>query len=93
MQIAAGVTATRDDVQAGHQVVRAIATSGTPVPPAPIQPPPRPPQAAAARNPSRRSRPAQGSQGGSRSGQGAGRREWSPRAASAPRASARSWNS
>jgi len=93
MQIAAGVTATRDDVQAGHQVVRAIATSGTPVPPAPIQPPPRPPQAAAARNPSRRSRPGQGSQGGSRSGQGAGRREWSPRAASAPRASARSWNS
>jgi superfamily II DNA/RNA helicase len=32
---AAGVTADRHDVAAGHQVVRQLATSGTPVPPAP----------------------------------------------------------
>jgi superfamily II DNA/RNA helicase len=39
MHDAAGVTATRDDVQTGHHVVRKIATSGTPVPPAPKPPP------------------------------------------------------
>ena len=39
MHHAAGVTATRDDVQTGHDVVRKIATSGTPVPPAPNPPP------------------------------------------------------
>jgi superfamily II DNA/RNA helicase len=38
MHDAAGVTATRDDVQTGHHVVRQIATSGTPVPPAPDLP-------------------------------------------------------
>ena len=32
---AAGVTAARDEVATGHHVVRQIATSGTPVPPAP----------------------------------------------------------
>jgi superfamily II DNA/RNA helicase len=32
---AAGVTAARDDVAAGHHVVRQIAASGTPIPPAP----------------------------------------------------------
>ncbi len=32
---AAGVTADRHDVATGHQVVRQLATSGTPVPPAP----------------------------------------------------------
>jgi superfamily II DNA/RNA helicase len=32
---AAGVTADRHDVAAGHQVIRQLATSGTPVPPAP----------------------------------------------------------
>ena len=35
---AAGVTADRHDVAAGHQVVRQLATSGTPVPPAPPTP-------------------------------------------------------
>jgi len=35
MHDAAGVTPTRHHVQTGHQVVREIATSGTPVPPAP----------------------------------------------------------
>jgi hypothetical protein len=32
---AAGVTAASDEVATGHHVVRQIATSGTPVPPAP----------------------------------------------------------
>jgi superfamily II DNA/RNA helicase len=35
MHDAAGVTPTRHNVEAGHHVVREIATSGTPVPPAP----------------------------------------------------------
>jgi superfamily II DNA/RNA helicase len=35
---AAGVTAASDEVAAGHQVVRQIAASGTPVPPAPVRP-------------------------------------------------------
>ncbi len=38
---AAGVTAASDEVAAGHQVVRQIAASGTPVPPAPAAPPAR----------------------------------------------------
>ncbi len=37
---AAGVTAATDEVTAGHHVVRQIATSGTPVPPAPPAPHP-----------------------------------------------------
>ena len=39
MHQAAGVTATRHYVNAGHEVVREIATTGTPVPPAPPAPP------------------------------------------------------
>jgi len=35
---AAGVTAASDEVEAGHHVVRQIAASGTPVPPAPVRP-------------------------------------------------------
>jgi superfamily II DNA/RNA helicase len=35
MQDTAGITAARDEVAAGHHVVRQIATSGTPIPPAP----------------------------------------------------------
>jgi superfamily II DNA/RNA helicase len=62
MHSAAGVTPTRHDVQAGHQVVREIATSGTPVPPAPSPVPqrfarhqrqPGPSRAAQRRRPSR----------------------------------------
>jgi superfamily II DNA/RNA helicase len=37
---AAGVTAASDEVATGHHVVRQIAASGTPVPPAPPAPPP-----------------------------------------------------
>jgi superfamily II DNA/RNA helicase len=36
---AAGVTAASDEVATGHQVVRQIAASGTPVPPPPAAPP------------------------------------------------------
>jgi len=50
MHDAAGVTAASDEVAAGHHVVRQIAASGTPVPPAPAAPEGR----AAARGPSRR---------------------------------------
>jgi superfamily II DNA/RNA helicase len=35
---AAGVTAASDEVASGHHVVRQIAASGTPVPPAPVRP-------------------------------------------------------
>ena len=35
---AAGVTAASDEVAAGHHVVRQIAASGTPIPPAPVRP-------------------------------------------------------
>ena len=53
MHDAAGVTAASDEVAAGHHVVRQIAASGTPVPPAP--PAPATPEGrAAARGPSRR---------------------------------------
>jgi superfamily II DNA/RNA helicase len=41
MHDAAGVTAASDEVAAGHHVVRQIAASGTPVPPAPEGPGPR----------------------------------------------------
>jgi hypothetical protein len=41
MHDAAGVTPVRHNVEAGHHVVRQIATSGTPVPPAPIAVPRR----------------------------------------------------
>jgi superfamily II DNA/RNA helicase len=47
---AAGVTAASHEVAAGHHVVRQIAASGTPVPPAPEGPAAQ----AAARNPNRR---------------------------------------
>jgi superfamily II DNA/RNA helicase len=53
MHDAAGVTAASDEVAAGDHVVREIAASGTPVPPAP--PAPATPEGrAAARGPSRR---------------------------------------
>jgi superfamily II DNA/RNA helicase len=61
---AAGITAARHEVAAGHHVVRQIATSGTPVPPArpPISRTARPPAARAGdssegRTPGRRSGP------------------------------------
>src|ERR1700761_3014725 len=56
MHEAAGVTATRNHVDASHQLVREIATTGTPVPPAPPAP---------ARNSAGSGRP---SRGGQRSG-------------------------
>jgi superfamily II DNA/RNA helicase len=62
MHDAAGVTATRDDVQTGHDVVRQIATSGTPFQPTAIPPLP---QAAPQQNPRRTGR-----SGASRSGSG-----------------------
>ena len=55
---AAGVTAASDEVAAGHHVVRQIAASGTPVPPAPVRPARERPASetkAAARGHSRRS--------------------------------------
>ncbi len=61
MHDAVGVTATRDDVQTGHHVVRQIATSGTPVPPAPDLPPARAPQA---QRPPRQPRAARSADGG-----------------------------
>jgi superfamily II DNA/RNA helicase len=73
MHDAAGVTATRDDVQTGHHVVRQIATSGTPVPPASDLPPVRAPQAqrASAQRPPGQPRAARSAEGGHyrRSGQ------------------------
>jgi superfamily II DNA/RNA helicase len=53
MHDAAGVTAASDEVAAGDHVVREIAASGTPVPPAPPAPA-TPEDRAAARGPSRR---------------------------------------
>jgi superfamily II DNA/RNA helicase len=65
MHDAAGVTAASDEVAAGDHVVRQIAASGTPVPPAP--PAPATPEGrAAARGPSRR----RGNGGGYSSGSG-----------------------
>jgi superfamily II DNA/RNA helicase len=46
---AAGITAVSDEVAAGHHVVRQIAASGTPVPPAPPAPAAAPTARAAAR--------------------------------------------
>ena len=64
MHDAAGVTAASDEVAAGHHVVRQIAASGTPVPPAP--PAPATPEGrAAARGPSRRRGKGGGYSGGS----------------------------
>ena len=54
---AAGVTADRHDVVTGHQVVRQLATSGTPVPPAP--PASHPGRAASRQAGASRGRPAQ----------------------------------
>ena len=55
MHDAAGVTAASDEVAAGHHVVRQIAASGTPVPPAPPVPDRLAPERkAAARGPARR---------------------------------------
>jgi superfamily II DNA/RNA helicase len=64
MHQAAGVTATRHYVNASHEVVQEIATTGTPVPPAP----PAPPVSARAGS----SRPSRGGQrgGAPRGGQG-----------------------
>jgi superfamily II DNA/RNA helicase len=78
MHDAAGVTATRDDVQTGHDVVRQIANSGTPFQPTAV-PPPR--QAAPQPNPRRAAR-----SGAGRPGAGPARRSRYPRsAASSPR--------
>ena len=66
MHAAAGVTAASDEVAAGDHVVREIAASGTPVPPAP--PAPAIPEGrAAARGPSRRR--GNGQRGGNGGGQ------------------------
>src|SRR5689334_17319509 len=54
MHAAAGVTAASDEVAAGDHVVRQIATSGTPVPPAPPVPDRFAPERRAARGPARR---------------------------------------
>jgi superfamily II DNA/RNA helicase len=75
MHDAAGVTAIRDDVQAGHHVVRQIATSGTPFEPAPVLQAARPAQTASRQNPrgagrSGTGRSGAGGSGGSRSGAG-----------------------
>jgi superfamily II DNA/RNA helicase len=73
---AAGVTAASDEVAAGHQVVRQIAASGTPVPPAPVRPARERPASetkAAARGHSRRRGNGQrsaGSAAGERTGSG-----------------------
>ena len=67
MHDAAGLTATRNDVQAGHDVVRQIATSGTPFQPAAV--PSRPP-AAPQQSPRRTGRSGAGRSGAGRSGAG-----------------------
>jgi superfamily II DNA/RNA helicase len=67
---AAGVTAASDEVAAGHHVVRQIAASGTPVPPAPVRPArerPASERQAATRGHSRRSGNGQRSAGGTTS--------------------------
>ncbi|HYZ55664.1 MAG TPA: DEAD/DEAH box helicase [Streptosporangiaceae bacterium] len=51
MHDAAGVSAARHHVDVGHHVVREIATSGTPVPPAPAAPPGSTADGAARRRP------------------------------------------
>jgi superfamily II DNA/RNA helicase len=67
---AAGVTAASDEVAAGHHVVRQIAASGTPVPPAPVRPArerPASERPAVTRGHSRRSGNGQRSAGGTTS--------------------------
>jgi superfamily II DNA/RNA helicase len=77
----AGVRPIRHDVVAGHDVVRQIATSGTPVPPPPAEPEPEPgTSTGAARNrPAgsrpRGTRPHSGHPGRPRAGQYSGARE------------------
>jgi superfamily II DNA/RNA helicase len=73
---AAGVTAARDEVAAGHHVVRQIAASGTPIPPAPAPASQTPKRAPATRGagpgrPAARSR--QRSEDRSRAGRSQGR--------------------
>jgi superfamily II DNA/RNA helicase len=68
MHNAAGVTATRDDVKAGHDVVRQIATSGTPFQPTAVRLSQHRPQAAAQRNPRRAGRSGASRSGATRSG-------------------------
>ena len=87
MHDAAGVTATRNDVQAGHAVVRQIATSGTPFQPTEV-PPSR--QAAPQPIPRRAARSGTSRSGTSRSGAGPARRSRYPRPAAS---STRSRNS
>ena len=71
MHDAAGVTAIRDNVQAGHHVVRQIATSGTPFEPVPL------PQAARPQAASRQNPRGPGRSGTSRSGTGRSGGSWS----------------
>ena len=72
MHDAAGVTATRDDVQAGHHAVRQIATSGTPFVPTAVPPPARPAQGGSRPNPRGAGRP-----GSARSGAARASASWS----------------
>jgi superfamily II DNA/RNA helicase len=74
---AAGISAASDEVAAGHHVVRQIATSGTPVPPAP---PAAHPARVASRGPAARSATAQAHPGSARPGRKeiAGRRRMAP---------------
>jgi superfamily II DNA/RNA helicase len=70
---AAGVTAASHEVAAGHHVVRQIAASGTPVPPAPPAPDrPAPEGMAAARTPVRHRDLGQSRDHGQRRGDGGG---------------------
>jgi len=57
---AAGVTAASDEVATGHDVVRQIAASGTPIPPAPAAQPARGASPAGRPARARRRRPAHG---------------------------------
>jgi superfamily II DNA/RNA helicase len=68
---AAGVTSTSHRVQSGHEAVREIATSGTPVPPLPDPPPALPERAARpARGGNSRGINSRGARGGSSYGGG-----------------------
>jgi superfamily II DNA/RNA helicase len=84
---AAGVTATQHRVQPGHEAVRELATSGTPVPPPPPRPVAMPDRAAARRRGPAGGGPRSGPGGakGSRDGaQGAPRRSHPATAGAAP---------
>ena len=72
MHDAAGVSAPRHRVDVGHHLVREIATTGTPVPPAPVAPPAPAagPSRSASRGDARRRRPRPGDAHGARSGAG-----------------------